>query len=121
LPEALVELFNEGDEPVEEEEEEEVLLLLVPLSLSLALSLSDLPCGPKVERRAGRNTRPWNTPYRTVRPNILKNVLNTCDCENGRIMTARKVVTPPLTIAGPRLTRAVLVLSVRVPSATEKA
>ena len=45
----------------------------------------------------------------------LKNVLKTCDCENGRIMTARKVVTPPFRIAGPRFTRAVLVLSVRVP------
>jgi len=97
------------------------LLLLVPLLLSLAVSLSDFPCGPKVDRRAGRNTRPWNTPYSTVNPNILKNVLKTCDCENGRIITARKVVTPPFRIAGPRFTSAVLVLSVRVPSATEKA
>ena len=28
------------------------------------------PLGPRLERSTGRNTRPWNTPYTTVRPKI---------------------------------------------------
>ena len=49
----------------------------------------------------------------------LKNVLNTCDCEKGKMITARKVVTPPLRIAGPRFTKAAFVLSVLEPEITE--
>ena len=45
----------------------------------------------------------------------LKKVLKTCDCEKGKMITARNVVTPPFTMAGPRLTRAAFVRSVREP------
>ena len=45
----------------------------------------------------------------------LKKVMSTCELEKGRMMTARRVVTPPLKTAGPRLTRANLALSVLVP------
>ena len=40
----------------------------------------------------------------------LKNVRKTWDEDAGRMMTARNVVIPALAIAGPRSTRALLVL-----------
>ena len=71
---------------------------------------------PKEARMVGRKTSPWNTPYRTVRLKTLKKVMKTWEPEKGRMMTARSVVMPALTMAGPRVTKADWARSVGVPA-----
>ena len=57
------------------------LLLLVFSELVSVSSVTESPAsepeplGPRLDRSTGRNTRPWNTPYTTVRPNICGIVL----------------------------------------------
>ena len=47
--------------------------------------------------------------------NTLKNVMKTCDWEKPNSSKARKVVIPPLTIAGPIFKRLLTARSSRVP------
>ena len=57
------------------------LLLLVFSELVSVSSVTESPpsepepLGPRLESSTGRKTRPWNTPYTTVRPNICGTVL----------------------------------------------
>ena len=54
-------------------------LLLVFSELASVSSVTESPAsepeplGPRLESSTGRNTRPWNTPYTTVSPNIYAN------------------------------------------------
>ena len=77
--------------------------------------------GPRMERRHGRKTRPWKHPKSTVRLKTLKKTWKTGEEERGRRMTASRVVTPPLSMAGPSVRSASWARSVLLPPATEKA
>ena len=77
--------------------------------------------GPRMERRQGRKTRPWKHPKSTVRLNTLKKTWKTGEEERGRRMTASRVVTPPLRMAGPNERSASCARSVLLPLVTEKA
>ena len=59
-------------------------------------------------------SRPWKN-WITNSINTLKNVMKTCDWEKPNSSKAKKVVIPPLTIAGPIFKRLLTARSSRVP------
>ena len=71
----VLELYSiEDEEDIDDGGGSEAVLLfpliLPDFSTDIFFFSEVLVWGPKVERRAGRKTRPWNTPYSTVRPKI---------------------------------------------------